>query len=528
LATGLVAAALLLVTAVVALAVGNVVIGRERQDAMKQRDVAQAQRQRARRAVDTMFTDVAEKWLAQQPHLEPLQKQFLEEALQFYEEFAQEQSADPQLRLETANAYRRVGQIRLKLGEQAQAEEAFRQAITLLEQLRAEFPTEPRYSSALAESHRSTALTLTAREQPDEAKKELGQSLALHRRLVADFPEVADYRRDLAFAYGQLAMQQLNASQNHEAADTISQAIDLLEKLPADLARTPGCRCCLASCRRHLCVALVRNGRPQEGVKVVRQSAAVLEQLVQDCPTEPLYRYDLCWTLYSLGFHLIETLSPEVEESFRRAVALAEPLVTDFPKVPVYRRLLALCLHYLGEVLVETSRPEEAERAYRQALILYQGLYAECPAEPEIGHRWALTLGNLVELLTTYPEKKYRKPAEALKLAQKAVELRPDGRQGWNALGIASYRTGDWHSAVRALDKSVELGQGGYCFDWFFLAMAHWRLGHKGEAHKWYNQSVMWMKQHQVELAKNKPRDALYRRYRAEAAALLGLSMAKE
>src|SRR5262249_27221244 len=77
-----------LVLAVVALAVGNVMMDRERQEAMRQRDDARAQRQFARRAVDKMFTDVAEKWLSQQPGLEPMQRQFLEEALRFYEEFA--------------------------------------------------------------------------------------------------------------------------------------------------------------------------------------------------------------------------------------------------------------------------------------------------------------------------------------------------------------------------------------------------------------------------------------------------------
>src|SRR5262249_26434237 len=41
----------------------------------------------ARHAVDEMYTEVAEKWLATQPYLEPLQRDFLLKALAFYEEF---------------------------------------------------------------------------------------------------------------------------------------------------------------------------------------------------------------------------------------------------------------------------------------------------------------------------------------------------------------------------------------------------------------------------------------------------------
>src|SRR5712692_3496097 len=129
---------------------------------------------------------------------------------------------------------------------------------------------------------------------------------------------------------------------------------------------------------------------------------------------------------------------------------------------------------------------------------------AELPTADQDSRFEALCHGNLAELFTTYPEAKYRNPAEAVKQATGAVELRPDVRQGWNALGIAHYRTGDWKAAVTALERSVELGQGGYWFDWFFLAMAHWRLDQKEEARKWYDQAVDWMEKNEAELARNK------------------------
>jgi hypothetical protein len=47
----------------------------------------------------------------------------------------------------------------------------------------------------------------------------------------------------------------------------------------------------------------------------------------------------------------------------------------------------------------------------------------------------------------------------------------------------------------------------------FFLAMAHWQLGHKTEARQWYDRAVQWME-------KNKPKDDELRRFRAEAAKL--------
>ena len=44
--------------------------------------------------------------------------------------------------------------------------------------------------------------------------------------------------------------------------------------------------------------------------------------------------------------------------------------------------------------------------------------------------------------------------------------------------------------------------------------MAHWQLGDKNQARKWYDQAVAWMD-------KNQPKDDELRRFRAEAEELL-------
>ena len=62
----------------------------------------------------------------------------------------------------------------------------------------------------------------------------------------------------------------------------------------------------------------------------------------------------------------------------------------------------------------------------------------------------------------------------------------------------------------------MELRQGGSSADWFSLAMAQWPLGEKEQARKRFHQAVLWMD-------KNQPQDAELRRFRAEAAALLGM-----
>src|SRR5437870_2944663 len=82
---------------------------RQRLEAIRQKEDAQSKRAFARRAADKMYSQVAEKWLVDEPGAEKLQREFLEEALGLYRELAEEPGADPSSRRELANAYRRIG-----------------------------------------------------------------------------------------------------------------------------------------------------------------------------------------------------------------------------------------------------------------------------------------------------------------------------------------------------------------------------------------------------------------------------------
>jgi hypothetical protein len=64
----------------------------------------------------------------------------------------------------------------------------------------------------------------------------------------------------------------------------------------------------------------------------------------------------------------------------------------------------------------------------------------------------------------------------------------------------------------------MEVRKGGDSNDWFFLAMAKWRLNEKDEARKWFRKAVGWME-------KNQPKNEELRRFRVEAGALLGLEV---
>jgi tetratricopeptide (TPR) repeat protein len=108
----------------------------------------------------------------------------------------------------------------------------------------------------------------------------------------------------------------------------------------------------------------------------------------------------------------------------------------------------------------------------------------------------AEALNNLAWLLSTCPEIELREPKRAVEYARRAVELAPQTGNYWNTLGVAYYRNGDWTRAEDALHQSIERGDHGGSFDWFFLALIDHKRGRDNEARAWYDQAVTWARQH--------------------------------
>ncbi len=133
----------------------------------------------------------------------------------------------------------------------------------------------------------------------------------------------------------------------------------------------------------------------------------------------------------------------------------------------------------------------------------------------------ARVYNGLARLLATWPEAKRRDPAQAVKLARKAVELAPEDSRFWNTLGVAHYRAGDGKSALAALEKSVKLNRGGDAIDFFFLALAHASLGRPDEARQWYDKALAWVKKNKETLERNHRAAEETRLFRAEAEEVL-------
>jgi eukaryotic-like serine/threonine-protein kinase len=227
----------------------------------------------------------------------------------------------------------------------------------------------------------------------------------------------------------------------------------------------------------------------------------------------------ISWSCRGLAYHELHQYENAIAD-YSKALAL-EP---KNAVVWTYRGNSYHDLHQYDKAIADDSKAIELDprsswlwscRAFAyNSSRQYGKAIADYSKTIEIDPNNRTALNGLAWLLATCPDTSYRNPARAVERAQRAVELEPNNGNQWNTLGVARYRAGVLKAAIVALEKSMELRKGGDSLDWFFLAMAHWQLGDKEQARKWYEQALQWMQ-------KNQPENEELLRFGVEAAELL-------
>jgi serine/threonine protein kinase/Tfp pilus assembly protein PilF len=433
----------------------------------KEKSRAETNARLAWEAADHMYTQVADKWLADQPQLTELQIEFLQNALEFYERFARENGDNLKVRVQTALAYTRVGHIQQKLGESRKGEEAFRRALVLWSRLAKEFPDQPVHRQYLARTRSSLGLLLKHLNRHIEAEEVYKEALRLQQSLVDEFPSIAGYRRELVDTYQAIGVVHKNAGQLQAADEAYHQARRLLAELADDTTESLRNRWQLATLHMNFGGLFRMTGQLQQAEKELEQGVLLLRQLVNDDAQAARYRLDLGRAYYNLGLCLKDTgRHPEAEKTFAKALPLHRRLADDFPKVPFFRRELAASYCGQGKAQFATGRLDEAERSFQQAQSLYQGLIKDFPTLP--GHRADLglclnDLGNLRREAGRLEQAKHAFRA-ALALQRQLTEeyptvpaYRQDLSIIHNNLGLLFGDLGQFPSAIEAYQRAIQL-----------------------------------------------------------------------
>jgi serine/threonine protein kinase/Tfp pilus assembly protein PilF len=481
-------------------AVSTVLIARERDQAQAKHLFAEAKHQaalerlrKARRAMDALYGKVIEKAVPLNPEEAREQVEFLRIALEHYSAFAREEGDDPASRRDAALAYRRVGDIQYRLGRFAESELAYRHGLQILEQLALDPSARglgiPEHAALTC---RSLGRLLQAAIRDQEAETVFRRAIVLQGQQAGP-GDAATGNAFLATLHLDLGLLLGRSGRRAEAQEQLGAAVGLAERAGLDPRAAPEDRevsqALLASIRSHVHES---RGRIAEASDEARRACILARQLAERHPDQLEARSRQAHAYFRLAWLLGTTGVPGVRDT-AEAVRLARKAVALEPQNAQYH-------HKLGALLIVTDDTTGAEREFRAVL-------AMVPDSPDAHN-------SLAWLLATRENPSRRDLREAVELATRAVaEARQVGLY-WNTLGVAHYQSGDAPRAIAALEQSMALRGGGDSFDWFFLAMAHWRLGRVAEARQWLDKASAWMSAH-------RPNDLELRRFAALAMGLI-------
>ena len=222
-------------------------------------------------------------------------------------------------------------------------------------------------------------------------------------------------------------------------------------------------------------------------------------------PGDPEAWKSLSSVLDDLAAQVEADRGPDAASSARgRALEVRRELALRFPEVPDYRLSVALTVAYGIGPLIDRGRLAEADsargeltRSTDEALGL---------AATDSSHR-----NELAWLMASRPGASAATYRRAAELARGAIAIAPGDTRLWNTLGVACYRAGDDREAIRALDRSLQIRDGGDPYDWLFLALAELRSGDRARARALLDRSASWIASHDV-------RDPDLGRFQREAA----------
>jgi tetratricopeptide (TPR) repeat protein/tRNA A-37 threonylcarbamoyl transferase component Bud32 len=334
--------AALLVAATVSSVVLASRVVRERNHAREQERSAQASFKRALEAVDQMLTRVGEERLANVPHMEPVRREILKDALRFYQEFLRERGDSPVVRAEAANAYRRVGDIQVLLGSRDEGEVAYRQAVALLEGLLDESPGDPSVLNDLGEVHNSLGLLYHATRRWPQAEATFRLAVASLDPPGREGPLPLKNRDTLARVHNSLLVLYRQTSELDKAESAFFQCRAIADGLLARDPKDAKALTQLARCHQNVGLVYGAKGQVRQAEAAYRKALDLNQQLILREPDEVSHRKRLAQTQNNLGLLYMHARQyDKAEGPFQQSLALNKAIFDAHPKVLAFRMDLA-------------------------------------------------------------------------------------------------------------------------------------------------------------------------------------------
>ena len=362
----------------------------------------------------------------------------LESLLDFFDQFSEQNDKD--LRVETATAMQRVGDIQHKIGNVDQAEKSYLKALNSFQTL---YKQSPLQSSTLLSQMAIYNELIVLNAKRGQIPKTFGLYQDA-RRLLEQSPKIAS-SADGRFALAKLlnsigtlgarfgreprmrlggplgkagtfgdSIQLAQAAKLKRESELNAESLSLLNTLANESPENTPYKIVLArALKDEVRIAKLLNDM-QRADEAMMRSVEILEGLCASHPDSSAYKYELANTLgNNVGMRTIDMQRAE------RSLSICEEILIDKPYVPEYLALKASVLVKLSATTqLTTGRSQKAEELLLEAIRIQRDL---ANRYPDIAG-YTLSLGQSLVQLSEL-EMTLKKPAKAKETIEQAIQM---------------------------------------------------------------------------------------------------------
>lgn len=377
-------------------------------------------------AVETYLTRVSESRLLDTEKLQPLRRELLTNAVEFYQRFLSQRANQPDLVFDTAAAYRNLGILQMKIGEFSQASSNLENGWALLADILNQNDGDPEVTRLAADiirqqgllearnselpkaitrfEHAIELLSRQSERTPPEQQtylEILGEIAKVERRMgnrdaaieryqeaIAGFKKISDADPTDRSAFdgmvtlkGNLANALAEARQLAAGAEQLDEMIKLLEEYLATRSDT-GMQRLLTNAYSSRVVFYFMEQQPRKALPLAQKSAKLAEELLQRDPylIESRELLGQCCANLETNYRMLREFQA-ANDTASRAITMYKSLLNEFPENRSYKlRLVALLVNRAVDQQNEATAAE-IEKELRQSIEIMGSLLAETPED---------------------------------------------------------------------------------------------------------------------------------------------------
>lgn len=284
------------------------------------------------------------------------------------------------LQRELAVALNKIGDVRIALGEPAEALKSFEAAFALMSKIAMANPGNANLQRDLSTSINKVADALTLLGRRAEALANYRKSLLVVEALIKKTPQICSGSRMWHFRMPASAccLRLMDGAKKHlRRTDERPQSA---KRLLRSNRRTSSWQRDYVTTLTRVGDLLLTMGRGTEALTSYRSALAAIEKLAATDPGNLQWQRDIAVIEGEIGIILADQgILKEALASYHRSLAISRSLLTGNPDNVQWLRHSSVIQNRVGDLLTREGRKEEALKAYQASLAIVEKLVAGNP-----------------------------------------------------------------------------------------------------------------------------------------------------